>query len=106
LHVPIEDVAAQLHSPPNQHERLEIRDFKRALKELPESYKTVILLVGLEGITYRQAADILGVPIGTVMSRLSRGREMLRRRMNGGDHGNGENHEASTLEEFPEVEVK
>jgi RNA polymerase sigma-70 factor, ECF subfamily len=82
--VPIEDVAYHLSCPPTQLERLEIRDLKRALLALPENYKIVLLLIGLEGLSYRQAADVLEVPIGTVMSRLSRGREMLRRLMNGG----------------------
>lgn len=84
-HIPIDDVAKELYSLPNQNERLEIRDFKRALNDLPENYRVVTLLVGLEGMTYRQAAEVLGVPVGTVMSRLSRGREFLRRHMNGDD---------------------
>jgi RNA polymerase sigma-70 factor (ECF subfamily) len=86
-HVPIDDVAGELHTPPEQHERLEIRDFQRAIEQLPANYKAVTLLVGLEGMSYQQAARSLGVPVGTVMSRLSRGRKMLRRRMNGEDTG-------------------
>ena len=81
--VPIEDATPFLRALPNQNERLEIRDLKQGLAALPDSYRSVILLVGLEGMSYRQAADILGVPIGTIMSRLSRGREILRRHMDG-----------------------
>jgi RNA polymerase sigma-70 factor (ECF subfamily) len=81
--IPIDEATAQLKCLPDQEHRIEIRDFRRGLNELPESYKTVILLIGLEGMTYRQAAETLGVPIGTIMSRLCRGREILRQRMNG-----------------------
>lgn len=81
--VPIEDATPILRALPNQQERIEIRDLKRGLAALPDSYRSVILLVGLEGMSYRQAADVLGVPIGTIMSRLFRGREMLRRHMDG-----------------------
>ena len=45
---------------------------------LPEEQRQVILLVGLEGLRYEQAAQILDVPVGTVRSRLSRGRDTLR----------------------------
>ena len=51
------------------------------LKRLPETQRQVILLVGLEGMRYEQVAEILNVPIGTIRSRLSRGREMLRELM-------------------------
>ena len=54
----------------------EIRD---ALLNLPHDYKMVILLADLEGFAYREIADILEVPVGTVMSRLYRGRKMLER---------------------------
>lgn len=60
-----------------------LRDLERALAELPEEQRTVVLLVGLEGLSYRDAADVLGVPVGTVMSRLARGRERLRRLVDG-----------------------
>jgi RNA polymerase sigma-70 factor (ECF subfamily) len=61
-----------------QDRGLELRDLDRALGRLPEEQRAVILLVGLEGMTYVDAAAILGIPAGTVRSRLSRGREALR----------------------------
>jgi RNA polymerase sigma-70 factor (ECF subfamily) len=86
-HLPVEDFAGQLYCLPTQHVRLAVRDFERGLRSMPEAYRTVVLLVGLEGMSYRQTADVLGIPIGTVMSRLSRGREMLRQSMNGARNG-------------------
>lgn len=77
--VPIESVVADLVSPANQTKWLEVRDLVAALERLPPEQREVVLLVGLEGMSYAEAADVLGVPIGTVMSRLSRGREALRR---------------------------
>jgi RNA polymerase sigma-70 factor (ECF subfamily) len=49
------------------------------LDTLPEEQRAVLLLIGVEGLSYDEAAQVLGVPLGTVMSRLSRGRERLRR---------------------------
>lgn len=57
---------------------LELRDLDSALAQLPHDQRAVLLLVGLEQLTYEEAARVLEVPIGTVMSRLSRGRERLR----------------------------
>ncbi len=54
---------------------------KRALARLPDDERQVILLVGLEGMRYEEVATILGIPIGTVRSRLSRGHDMLRELM-------------------------
>ena len=68
---------------PQSADRLEIRDLDAALQALPEEQRAVVLLVGLEQMTYDEAARVLEVPIGTVMSRLSRGRERLRRLMQG-----------------------
>jgi len=61
-----------------QHSVLEHRDLLRAFAALPEEQRAVLLLVGVEDLSYQEAARVLGVPIGTVMSRLSRGRERLR----------------------------
>jgi RNA polymerase sigma-70 factor, ECF subfamily len=68
-----------LARPPHQSGRLELRDLERAIGKLPEEQRSVILLVGLEGMRYEEVAEVLGVPVGTVRSRLSRGRETLRR---------------------------
>ena len=56
----------------------ELRDIDDALSRLPGDQRAVLLLVGLEQFTYEEAAQVLEVPLGTVMSRLSRGRERLR----------------------------
>jgi len=66
-----------------QHSVLEHRDLLRAFATLPEEQRAVLLLVGVEDLSYQEAARVLGVPIGTVMSRLSRGRERLRRFIHG-----------------------
>jgi RNA polymerase sigma-70 factor (ECF subfamily) len=66
-----------------QHSVLEHRDLLRAFAALPEEQRAVLLLVGVEDLSYQEAARVLGVPIGTVMSRLSRGRERLRRSIHG-----------------------
>ena len=62
---------------------LEHRDLLRAFAALPEEQRSVVLLIGVEDLSYEQAARVLGVPIGPVMSRLSRGRERLRHYMHG-----------------------
>lgn len=61
-----------------QEERLELRDLERALAKLPVEQREVLLLIGLEEFSYEEAAGILSIPVGTVMSRLSRARERLR----------------------------
>lgn len=66
---------------PHQGRSLELRDLERAIGKLPEEQRSVILLVGLEGMHYEEVAEVLGVPVGTVRSRLSRGRDALRRLM-------------------------
>ena len=62
---------------------LELRDLASALAHVPDEQRAVLLLVGLEQFTYDEAARILEVPIGTVMSRLSRARERLRALLGG-----------------------
>lgn len=71
-----------------QHSALEHRDLLRAFAALPEEQRAVLLLVVVEDLSYQEAARVLGVPIGTVMSRLSRGRERLRRAIHGELDGN------------------
>jgi len=61
-----------------QMEALVARDIYSALARLPEEQREVLLLVGLEQFGYAEAAQVLGVPAGTVMSRLSRARERMR----------------------------
>ena len=65
----------------NAIDSLQLRDLKRAMDKLAPEQRSVILLVGLEGLAYEEVAAILKVPVGTVRSRLSRGRYQLRRLM-------------------------
>lgn len=64
-----------------QHSALEYRDFLHAFATLPEEQRSIILLIAVEDLSYQQAARVLCVPIGTVMSRLSRARAELKRRL-------------------------
>lgn len=66
-----------------QSDPLELRDLDTALRRLSVEQREVLLLVGLEQLSYAEASQALGVPVGTVMSRLSRGRERLRAVMSG-----------------------
>jgi RNA polymerase sigma-70 factor (ECF subfamily) len=63
---------------PNQEYVAELRKVVRALASLPQDQQRVLLLVVVRELSYREAADDLGIPIGTVMSRLARGRERMR----------------------------
>ena len=68
---------------PRQLGALETLGLARALARLPDDQRAAVLLVGLEDMSYAEAAKILGIPVGTVRSRLARGRELLRRLMVG-----------------------
>jgi RNA polymerase sigma-70 factor (ECF subfamily) len=59
------------------------RDIERALATLVEDQRNVLLLVALEGLTYREVAEVQGVPIGTVMSRLARARMQIENYLDG-----------------------
>jgi RNA polymerase sigma-70 factor (ECF subfamily) len=61
-----------------------VSDLQAALLRLPDEQRAVVLLIGLEQLSYAEAAGVLDVPIGTVMSRLARGRERLRALLEGG----------------------
>ena len=56
-------------------------DIKAAVEELPENFRLPVLLADLEGFSYKEIADILDIPIGTVMSRLHRGRKAMQKRL-------------------------
>ena len=77
--IDIEQVSTSLVAISDPTASRQLRELERALGCLPEEQRAVILLVGLEGMSYEAAAQILNVPIGTVRSRLSRGRDELRR---------------------------
>jgi len=77
-----EATEAVLPSAP-QSDPLELRDLDAALRQLPVEQREVLLLVGLEQLSYAEASKALSIPVGTVMSRLSRGRERLRSLMSG-----------------------
>jgi RNA polymerase sigma-70 factor (ECF subfamily) len=70
--------------------RLELQDLGHVLAKLPKEQHAVILLVGLEGLSYEEVAQIIGVSVGTVRSRLSRGRNALRRLMGVAPDGRAE----------------
>lgn len=85
--VPLEETDPSLALRPEQEGRLVCLDVAQGLARLPVEQRAVIALVALEGVSYDEAADILGVPIGTVRSRLSRGRESLKALGIGADRG-------------------
>ena len=75
---PLDDMSDHPGVPADQGDRLALAEMARALDQLPDEQRRVVLLVALEGLAYQDVAQILDVPIGTVMSRLSRARERLR----------------------------
>jgi RNA polymerase sigma-70 factor (ECF subfamily) len=68
---------------PTQGDRLAVRDLAAALDRLAPEQREIVLLVALEDMAYADIARTLGIPVGTVMSRLSRGRERLRALLDG-----------------------
>jgi len=64
-------------------ENLPDSDIKRALSEIPEEFRMAVYLADVEGFSYKEIADIVNVPTGTVMSRLHRGRKLLREKLSG-----------------------
>lgn len=80
VHVSLEDTAESAFArPPGQEDGLCNEDLLKALQTLPEEQRAVLLLVSVEDLSYAEAAKVLDVPVGTVMSRLSRARERLLR---------------------------
>lgn len=74
----------------DQSQQMLLRDFEDALGKLNAEYREIILLAGLENLSYKEIAKITDLPIGTVMSRLSRAREKLRQLMDGTESDNVE----------------
>jgi RNA polymerase sigma-70 factor (ECF subfamily) len=73
-----EDAAGQMKNPEDELlEHVLDEDVQRALDSLPADYRMVVLLADLEGFSYREIAEILEIPVGTVMSRLYRARKLL-----------------------------
>jgi RNA polymerase sigma-70 factor, ECF subfamily len=81
VNIDVDEIAPVLSGPSNAIASLELRDLEIALGKLPGEQRQVILLVGLEGMSYEEIASILQIPVGTVRSRISRGRDQLRRLM-------------------------
>ena len=79
----IDDVEDRLVQAPSQTDSVMVRDLTVAMRELPSEQVEVLVLVALEGLAYREVAQILDIPLGTVMSRLSRARQSLRRMIDG-----------------------
>ncbi|MBT9475447.1 RNA polymerase sigma factor [Polaromonas sp.] len=77
------DELPELPDRATQADRLEVRDLDRVLQRLPPEQREVLLLVGVEEMSYQEVASVVGAPIGTVMSRLSRARERLRVELEG-----------------------
>jgi len=79
----LEDELPELAQRASQGDALLVRDLDRAIARLPTEQRAVLLLVTLEEMSYEEVARAVGIPIGTVMSRLSRAREKLRMMMLG-----------------------
>jgi len=76
-----EFLEVNLPAPESIPEHLTDADILAALDTLPADFRSAVMLVDVEEFAYKDAAEILAVPIGTVMSRLSRGRKLLRERL-------------------------
>ena len=85
----LEDEDVDLPVRPTQTDMLEVRDIDASLQRLPVEQREVLLLVALERMSYQETASTLGIPIGTVMSRLFRARERLRALLKGDAPGAG-----------------
>jgi RNA polymerase sigma-70 factor, ECF subfamily len=83
LHVAADDEAEEMEAPPgvaDPEQWVHLSQVFSVVQGLPEMHRTVLILVAVEGLSYQEAAEVLGVPIGTVMSRLARARIQVGRR--------------------------
>jgi RNA polymerase sigma-70 factor (ECF subfamily) len=67
--------------------RLALSEVRRAVAQLPPDQRTTLMLVTVEGLSYKQAADVTGVPVGTIMSRLARARTAIQQMLDAGAVG-------------------
>ena len=81
--VVLDDETPEAPVAPTQDDRLAVLDLQAALEQLPAEQREIMLLVALEDMSYAEVAATLGIPVGSVMSRLSRGRERLRSLLTG-----------------------
>ena len=77
-HINIEDMVTPTSAPAEQFQKIAFQDVAEALDSLPDEHATPIILTAVEGFSYDETASILDIPIGTLRSRLFRGREALR----------------------------
>lgn len=77
-HVPINEWESNAQYPATQSTAVEIREFERAFARLTKRDQHLLLLVGVEGFSYEEVSEVLGIAVGTVKSRLFRARERLR----------------------------
>lgn len=85
----LDEEMPELSQPARESDGLMLRDLDAAIRRLPPDQREVLLLVALEDMSYDEAAGTLGIPIGTVMSRLARAREKLRAMLSGLPPGGG-----------------
>jgi RNA polymerase sigma-70 factor (ECF subfamily) len=74
--------------------RLQLAEVREALRHLPEEQRAALLLVTVEGLSYKEAAEVVGVPIGTIMSRLARARLALQSQIDAGSGLRRSKHDA------------
>lgn len=82
-----------LAAPAGQDRQIELGDVERALQHLPQSQREALILVGAGGFAYEEAAEVCGVAVGTIKSRVARGRVALEALMNGTDLRSRAGHE-------------
>jgi RNA polymerase sigma-70 factor (ECF subfamily) len=97
---PLDTRATDVPVAPTQEDDLNVRDLWQAFARLPEPQRAAIMLISVEEMSYEEAASVLDIPVGTLMSRLHRGRERLRELMaDAGDNpGHGDHRNRSERE--------
>lgn len=77
----VDDHEARMGTAAGQYDRVLLRTLELELHQLPAAHRQVVMLVGVEGLAYEEAAGIVGCPVGTIRSRLSRARETLKQHL-------------------------